>query len=86
MCLFTEDDLFTFVNDPQIFALFKLSEREKLIIQLHLLKGYSFKVIAGTQTTTPQMIHKIYLRTIKKMKTQITEIVKTKALLQQGSN
>lgn len=78
MCLFTEDDLYDIIKDKELFARFNLREREEKILKLHIIKGLTFEIIAGTERVSVARVHQVYARTVKKMKKQLLQILKEK--------
>jgi DNA-directed RNA polymerase sigma subunit (sigma70/sigma32) len=86
MCLFTEDDLFDILKDKELFARFILLEREEKILKLHILKGLTFEIIAGIEGVSVARVHQVYVRTIKKMKKQLLQILKDKSAARTAGN
>jgi DNA-directed RNA polymerase sigma subunit (sigma70/sigma32) len=76
MCIFNEDDLYHIIKDKELFARFTLLERERRILKLHILKGFTFQMIAAMERVVPQRVHQIYARGLKKMKKQMLQMLK----------
>jgi DNA-directed RNA polymerase specialized sigma subunit len=76
MCFLNDDDLRELLCDPEIFPLFKLSEKEQHILVMRLVKGYTFQFTGSVIGTTRQRAQYLYKRTRGKIKKQLPAILK----------
>lgn len=76
MCFLNNDDLRELLCDPDIFPLFKLSEKEQHVLVMHLVKGYTFEITGTVIGTSRQRAQQLYKRTRAKIKKQLPAILK----------
>jgi DNA-directed RNA polymerase specialized sigma subunit len=85
MCFFDKNDLRAWILDEEIFSLFKLLEREKQILHMHLVKGFTFEFIGGILRISRQRVHQLYANGVTKIKNQTADMLREYKQLAAGS-
>jgi hypothetical protein len=79
MPLFSDRDLYLLVRNKKLFDVFKLSERERLVVKMRV-NGFPYEHIGALNgRVTAARARQIYNRALRKMKEQIIEALKAKA-------
>jgi hypothetical protein len=78
MCILDEDDLYDLIKDKEFFDRFKLTERQRKIVMLHILKGFTFEIISGIEKRSITAVHDVYGDAIEKIGKQMKKMLKEK--------
>ena len=76
MHLFNDHDLYKMISDEEIFSIFSLTDKQRHVIRLRVLRGLSFKLIGEQMQVTSQAAHHLYAKSLKKMRKQIIGVLK----------
>ena len=77
MHLFNDHDLYKLISDEEVFSIFSLTDKQRHVVRLRVLRGLSFKLIGEQMQVTSQAAHHLYAKSLKKMRKQIIGILKS---------
>jgi DNA-directed RNA polymerase specialized sigma subunit len=76
MHLLDKKDLREMICNDEIFPVFDLTEKEKQVLIMHVVRGCTFRLIAYVMNLSHQRVFQVYTNALRKIKKQTLDILR----------